>query len=655
MDFKPKSKVNFKPKAGTNYSYNAATFAEHIVPNFIEVTDPQVIVDRFGKLDKFVFDTETTALRVSNQEVPTNIVRRYVGTGKKATPQDYPFCISFCDGEVAWTIYDTLDNGFKKFKAVACLFENPNIEKIAHNAKYDLNILANIGIKVKGKVHDTMIIAKLIDENRKSFKLMDLVSSDVGIVKFEYMVDNYKKTYKVVDYALIDRTLMTQYANADVWNCWHLFQREYPMLEVEGVKDYYEIEMELLKVCLSMERIGMRLDLDYEQPLKERLQLAVDEAEKAIYEEAGEYFNINSGAQIHKQLLKLGVDSSKFNYTDKGNAKMDKNELERLGEEEGISLVSKILEYRKNTKLLTTYATGIYHLRDSNGRVHASINQGAADTGRFSITAPALQTLGKKDTTIRTAFIPTEDYDLFFIDLDSIEYKLYAHYSKIEGLIENIMNGYDAHTGTASMLFHVPLDEVTKEQRTKAKTINFALLYGSGNATLAKNLGCTITEAADLKQQYFAKLNGSKQFVDTVQAVCRMRGSVKMYLGRKRRLKPDECYKAVNALMQGSCATYIKQAMVRIHKYFLKNNYKSRIVNTIHDELVFEIHKSETDIVVPMIRGLMEDHFTFRLPITAGVEIASPTWGSKEDVTEKYPAHIWTKEELAELDSYKFD
>lgn len=475
MNFTPKTKFDFVPKAGTNYSYNAETFADHMLPNFIEVTDPKVIVDRFSKVPRFVFDTETTAMRIGNQEVPTSIVRRYVGTGKKATPQDYPFCISFCDGEVAWTLYDTLENDFAKFKQVACLFEDDTIEKVAHNAKYDLNILANIGIQVRGKVHDTMIIAKLIDENRRSFKLMDLVPPEVGIVKFEYMVDNYKKTFKVVDYALIDRTLMTQYANADVWNCWQLFKKEYPLLPVEEVKDYYNLEMELLKVCLSMERIGMRLDLDYEIPLKERLQQAVDEAEKAIYEESGEYFNINSGAQIHKQLIKLGVDSAKFVYTDKGNPKMDKNELERLGEQEGIGLVAKILEYRKNTKLLTTYATGIYHLRDSEGRVHASINQGAADTGRFSITAPALQTLGKKDTTIRKAFIPTDGFDLFFLDLDSIEYKLYAHYSKIDGLIENMINGYDAHTGTASMLFHVPLEAVTKEQRTKAKTINFAL------------------------------------------------------------------------------------------------------------------------------------------------------------------------------------
>lgn len=126
-----------------------------------------------------------------------------------------------------------------------------------------------------------------------------------------------------------------------------------------------------------------------------------------------------------------------------------------------------------------------------------------------------------------------------------------------------------------------------------------------------------------------------------------------MYLGRKRRLKPDECYKAVNSLMQGGCATYVKQSMVRIHKYLLKNNYKSRLVNTIHDELVFEIHQSETDIVVPMIRGLMENHFDFRVPITAGVEKGMPNWADKEDLTEKYPAHIWTKEELAELDSYK--
>lgn len=636
---------------GTSYSYNAETFEDHKVANFIEIDDPQVILDRFSKKDLFVFDTETFAVRIANHEVPTNIVRRHVGTGSKAVPQDFPFCMSFCDGEVAWSIYDTLDNNFMKFKTLAPLFENPDTAKVAHNAKYDLNILKNIGIDVKGTIHDTLIIAKLVDENRKSFKLMDLVPSDVGIVKFEYMVDNYKKTYKVSDYSQINRDLMTQYANADVWNCWHLFQREYPMLKTEGVEDYYKIEHDLLKVCLSMERHGMRLDLDYEKPLKERLQKAVDESEQAIYDEAGELFNINSGAQIHRVLLKLGVSPTTFSYTDKGNPKMDKFELERLGEQEGISLVSKILTYRKNTKLLTTYATGIYHLRDSEGKVHASINQGAADTGRFSITAPALQTLGKKDTTIRKAFIPSDGFDLFFFDLDSIEYKLYAHYSKIEGLIENMKHGFDAHTATASLLFNVPLDEVQKDQRTKAKTVNFALLYGAGNATLAANLGITTTEASALKQKYFANLPGSKEFVDTVQTVCKMRGCIKMYLGRKRRLKPDECYKAVNSLMQGGCATYIKQAMVRIHKYLVANNFKTRLVNTIHDELIFEVHQSETDVIVPIIRGLMEDHIHFRVPITAGVEKGMPNWGDKEDFTDKYPAKIFTQEELDAIDA----
>ena len=124
-----------------------------------------------------------------------------------------------------------------------------------------------------------------------------------------------------------------------------------------------------------------------------------------------------------------------------------------------------------------------------------------------------------------------------------------------------------------------------------------------------------------------------------------------MYLGRKRRLKPDECYKAVNSLMQGGCATYIKQAMVRIHKYLVANNFKTRLVNTIHDELIFEVHQSETDVIVPIIRGLMEDHLHFRVPITAGVEIGGPTWGDKYDVTEQYPAKIFTQEELDAIDA----
>ena len=214
-------------KKGKGYVYDPATFKkEHKVDNFYEVEDPQDILKQLKPFEfngrKFItFDTETHPYFKSSQEVPKTVVRRWVGSGKQAVPQDFPFCISICDGTNAFTIYDSVKTGFKKFKQLATIFEDESIEKIAHNWKFDAHMLANIGMKIVGRVHDTVVLAKLVDENRHSFELKSIASRKKnGIVKFEYMVDNYKQLNKVKDYQLIPRDLLSEYANADVWNCY---------------------------------------------------------------------------------------------------------------------------------------------------------------------------------------------------------------------------------------------------------------------------------------------------------------------------------------------------------------------------------------------------------------------------------------------------
>ena len=615
-----KSKYKTVIKKGEGYSYDPETFGKESYEHIYSVDTAEEMLEIF-KDDKIIaLDTETTCLmELSNHDMPENIVRRWVGTGKKASPQDIPFAVSMSNGKVAVTIYDTLDNGFAEFKKLKPILENKSIEKILHNVKFDKHTLGNIGINLLGKLHDTVVLTKLTNENRKSFKLMDVVSREKGIIKFEYMVDNYKKTYKVSDYALIPRGLMTQYAGADVLNAWHVFFDEYPMLDEQNLTDLYNNEMELMIALWDMERYGMKVDFDYEKPLKEELQKLCDDAERAIYDEAGKMFNINSGAQIHKVLLELGVDKNIFKLTDKGNPKMDKNELARLGEQLGITLVQKILEYRKYEKLLTTYAVGIYDQADSQQKVHGSINQTEATTGRMSITKPALQTLPKKDKRIRRAFIPSDDYALVFMDLDQVEYRLYAHYSKDERLCNMIKNGVDVHTATASIIFNKPVEEISEEERAQAKTINFGLIYGMGADALAGALKVSRAQASTMKAEYFAALPNARPFMSQVEGVIHARGFIKNYFGRRRRLTSNECYKACNSLIQGCAADYIKHKIVLIYKYLLKNKLKSRMINVVHDEIVFEIHKSEMHILADL-RTLLSDFDTFRAPITAGVE-----------------------------------
>ena len=620
-------------KKGHNFSYDPATFHdEHHIDFFHTAEEPQEVIDLMEPFEidgrKFlVFDTETHPIKLDNQEVPETLVRRWVGTGKKAVPQDLPFCMSFCDGKNAVSIYDELENGFEKFKALSVLFEDPSIELIAHNIKFDMHQLLNIKMKIVGPIHDTVVIAKLANENRYSFQLMDIVKD--GIKQFEYMVDNYKKTHKVTDYSMIDRTLMSSYANADVWNCYLVFVREYEKLKEEGLIDLYINEQKLALALFSMERYGMKVDVDYEKPLKEELQRLCDEAEASVYEQAGVMFNVNSTQQLYKVLMDLGVDGTLIKRTEKGNPSLDKKALERLANLHEVSIVKQILEYRKFDKLLGTYAVGIYDQRDANNKVHGNINQTEATTGRMSITKPALQTLPKKDTRIRSAFIPSENYSLVFMDLDQIEYRLFAHYAKAETLIEAIKKGHDIHRATAAVIYGVSYEDVTDEQRTKAKTVNFSLIYGQGDEATAMSLGVGVGEARTFKQHYFAMIPEAEPFLHTVQRVTRLRGSVKNFYGRKRRLKSDEVYKAPNALIQGCAADYIKHKIVDIYKYLIGNGYKTRLLNVVHDELVFELHESEHHII-PKLRWLLSDFDSYRVPITAGVEVGNPSWGEKE-------------------------
>jgi len=629
---------------GTGYTYDAATFAKHKVDKFIELEDPQELLKLVDPFEfrgrRFItFDTETHPHFSHSHKVPKEVVRRWVGTGKSAHPQDYPFSIQICDGKKSYIIYDTVEDNFSKFRQLAPLFEDETIEKIAHNTKFDMHQIANAGMKIKGRLHDTVVLAKLADENRKSFQLRDIAARLPGsVVKFEFMVDSYKALNKVTDYRHIPRELLTQYGGADVWNCYLEFIADYEKLEQDGLIELYDKECELMVALYAMERYGMRTDPNYEAPLKAELQQLTDDAEKAIYDEAGKIFNINSNKQLYGVLMDLGVNNGWIPTTAKGNPKLDKDVLNTLATKHNVNIVKNILEYRKYEKLLTTYAVGIYDQKDSDDKVHGNINQTEATTGRMSITKPALQTLPKKDTRIRRAFIPPEDYDLWFMDLDQVEYRLFAHYAKIPSLLDAIKNGHDVHAATAAMIFHQDFDEFIDKinagdpdasaMRSKGKTINFALIYGVGIDHLSELLGCSTTEATNLKATYFSQMPEARTFIATVHQVIKVRGFVKNFYGRRRRLDPDDCYKAPNALIQGCAADYIKSKLVNMYKYIQYHNLKTQLILIVHDEIVLAVHKDEQEHI-PVFRWLLSDFESFRCPITAGAEKGDPSWGQK--------------------------
>lgn len=642
-------------KKGSGYAYDANTFAKHKVDKFIELEDPQELLKlvkpfEFRGRHFITFDTETHPHFSHSHKVPKEVVRRWVGTGKKATPQDYPFSIQICDGKNSYIIYDTVENNFSKFRQLAPLFEDETIEKIAHNTKFDMHQIANAGMKIKGKLHDTVVLAKLADENRKSFQLRDIAARLPGsVVKFEFMIDSYKTLNKVTDYRQFPRELLTQYGGADVWNCYLEFIADYEKLEQDDLIKLYDKEMELMVALYAMERFGFATDSEYEGTLKEELQQLTDDAEKAIYDEAGAIFNINSGKQLYNVLMNLGVNGSWIPSTAKGNPQLNKKVLNTLATKHNVNIVKNILEYRKYEKLLTTYAVGIYDQKDAETRVHGNINQTEATTGRMSITKPALQTLPKKDMRIRRAFVPAEDYDLWFMDLDQIEYRLFAHYAKIPSLLSAIENGHDVHAATAAMIFHQDVNEFIDKinagdpgasaMRSKGKTINFALIYGVGIGHLSELLGCSSTEATNMKAIYFAQMPEARTFIATVHQVIKIRGFVKNFYGRRRRLDSNDSYKAPNALIQGCAADYIKSKLVNMYKYIQYHGLKTQLILIVHDEIVLAVHKDEQEHI-PVFRWLLSDFESFRCPITAGVEKGSPSWGQKNtppDVGFKEP------------------
>lgn len=646
MPIQPKRKPVVQ--RGTGYTYIPDSFVkDHKVKNFYMVSTAEELLSRVEPFElmgrRFItFDTETHPHYKNSHEVPACNVRRWVGTGKSATPQDYPFCISICDGKNSYTLFDTVANDFAEMRKLAPLLEDPTVEKIAHNTKFDMHMLANAGMKIVGRLHDTVVLAKLVDENRRSYQLRDIAAGlDRGITKFEFMVDAYKQINKVSDYRMIPTPLLCEYANADVWNCYLEFITDFVKLEGEGLMDLYNNEMELMIALYAMERYGMRVDTTYETQLKADLQKLADEAEQAIYDEAGRMFNINSTKQLYDVLISLGVNRNLIGMTDKGNPKLDKNVLADLAENHNVSVVQKILEFRKYDKLLTTYAEGIYSQRDSADRVHGSINQTEATTGRMSITKPALQTLPKRDKRVRRAFIPDDAYHMWFFDLDQVEYRLFAHYAKLPSLLEQIKNGYDVHAATAATLFGKDLDELVEKVhkgddeatalRSRAKTLNFALIYGMGNQALANDLKVSLTEATEVKARYFSTMPEARVFINTVQQVIKMRGFIKNFYGRRRRLDADDCYKAPNALIQGCAADYIKYKIVRIYKYLMYHGLKTHMTNVVHDEVVFNVHESEEQVLAPKLRWLLSDFETFRCPITAGAESGHPSWGQKEE------------------------
>ena len=557
------------------------------------------------------FDTETTGIDALNAELVGMSFAYAKGKG---------FYVPFPENQQEAQI---LVDKFKPF------FENENIEKIGQNIKYDLKILSNYGVVIKGKLFDTMIAHYLINPDmRHNMDVLSETYLKYSPKSIEALIGKKGKNQQSMrDVPLED---IKEYATEDADVTFQLKQNFSPILDkAETKKLFDEIELPLIPVLAAMELEGINLDVPFLNEMSVVMAKESSALEQKIYETAGEKFNLASPKQLGDILFdKLKIGGTKQKKTKTGQYATGEEILSYL--EKDNPIVKDILEWRQMVKLQSTYIDALPNQVDAKtGRVHTDYMQTVAATGRLSSTNPNLQNIPirtEKGRLIRKAFIARdENYTLLSADYSQIELRIIAALSGEENMIKAFQNNEDIHKSTAAKVFNVPLEEVTKEQRSNAKTVNFGIIYGVSAFGLSNQTDLSRKEAAELIDAYYATYPKLKSYMSNQVDFARENGFVQTVLGRRRYLKDINSANmmvksgaernAVNAPIQGSAADIIKIAMINIHKKLQSENWKSKMLLQVHDELVFDVHKSELEKIKPMIKHEMENAFLMDVPL----------------------------------------
>ncbi len=562
------------------------------------------------------FDTETTGLNPITAELVGIAFSWDVGKG---------FYLPFPENrEEAQELIEQ----FRPF------FESETIEKIGQNLKYDIKVLAKYNIEVKGKLFDTMLAHYLInaDMRHNMDVLAETYLNYTPISITELIGKKGKNQLSMRDVPL---EKLTEYAVEDADITLQLkehFEKE--LGEANTQKLFDDIEIPLLRVLAAMELEGINLDKDFLNSLAEQLNNDILDLEKSIYETAGEEFNIASPKQLGEVLfdkMKL-VDKPKKTKT--GQYSTAEDVLSYLAKDHEI--IQKILDFRGLSKLKSTYVDALpLQVEPSTGRVHTDYMQTVAATGRLSSNNPNLQNIPirtERGRRVRKAFIPrNEDYTLLAADYSQIELRIIAALSKEETMISAFKNGEDIHASTASKVFNVPLPEVTREQRSNAKTVNFGIIYGVSAFGLSNQTDLSRSESKELIDTYYKTYPKLRAYMSEQVDFARDNGYVQTVLGRRRYLKDINSRNAVvrgaaernavNAPIQGSAADIIKIAMINIYNKLQEGNYKTKMLLQVHDELVFDVHKSELEDMKTLIKTEMENAFKLDVPLDVDLDI----------------------------------
>ncbi len=571
----------------------------------------KLLLQNLNNQTSVCFDTETTGINTLHAELVGLAFSYEKGKG---------FYVPFPENQ---TEAQTLIDKFIPF------FENEKIEKIGQNLKYDLKILANYNVVVKGKLFDTMIAHYLINPDMRHG--MDILSETYlkyAPKPIEDLIGKKGKGQKSMREVPLEEIKEYAVEDADVTiQLKEIFTLELDKTETKKLFD--EIEIPLVSVLAAMETEGINLDVPFLKSLSSDLAIDIKTLEDKIYEIAGEKFNLASPKQLGDILFdKLKIGGAKQKKTKTGQYATGEEILSYLAKEHEI--VSAILDWRSLVKLQNTYVEALPLQVDSkSGRVHTDYMQTVAATGRLSSNNPNLQNIPirtERGRQIRKAFIPRdENYTMLSADYSQIELRIIAALSGEENMILAFQNGEDIHKSTAAKVFEVALEDVTREQRSHAKTVNFGIVYGVSAFGLSNQTSLSRKESAELIEAYYVTYPRLKSYINEQIQFARENGYVQTILGRRRYLKDINSANAivrgaaernaVNAPIQGSAADVIKIAMINIHKKLTSENWKSKMLLQVHDELVFDVHNSELEKIKPMIKHEMENAFKMQVPL----------------------------------------
>ena len=606
---------------------------------FKEDNTPQMQLGLFASVVKETVETETyDSKTISDVNELNNIVQEllkkeeialtFVSDFENAVTIDLIGCaIAYKDeNEKIQSVYVANKDGL--IEGLKPVFENENLKKYTYNAKNDINILKSIDIDLKNISFDTVLASYIKNPNR-SHDLNAQALDYINHISFELDFPT-KKT----KFAQLPQTDLITYAQDNAFSIYKLTQFWLKDLSPEELKLHDEVELPLTHILAQMEYDGVALDVDYMSELSEYMTQKAEDLQAKIYEIAGEEFNINSPKQVGEVLYeKLNIQLKKK----RGKAKPSTNVevLEELASE--YPICRYLIDYRKYTKLRTTYTDALpllVSLKDR--RIHTTYNQTVTATGRLSSSNPNLQNIPirtEEGNKLRNAFIAENENDFILSsDYSQIELRLLAHVSGDENLISAFNSDVDVHSLTASKVFDVPVEQVTKEMRYKSKAVNFGIIYGQTRYGLAKALDIPAQEAQNFIDKYFMTYPKVKDYMENTVAFAYEHGFVETIFGRKRYLpelaSPNRMIKefaeraAINQPLQGTAADLIKMAMINVDKVFKENNLKSKMVMQVHDELVFEVVADELEQVKTLVKQEMQNVASLKVPLLVDIN-----WG----------------------------